>query len=439
MQVSVENTGALERKMRVEVPGDKIAGEVVNRLQSKTRTTRIHGFRPGKVPLKVIQNRYGNKVREEVIGEVVQSTFYEAITQEKLRPAGPPQIDHIDNSEGEDLVYTATFEIYPDITLSPVEELELERPSCEITDEAVDNMIEVLRKQRRDLKSVDRKAEMEDVLVIDFTGTVDGEEFEGGKAENYEIALGANRFLIGFEEGLVGSQSGDDVTLELKFPDDYRNEALKGKPVEFSVHIKEVKETVLPDLDDELFASLGVKEGGLDAFRDEIRRNLGREAELAIRRSMKDSIMKALHEANSVELPQSLVDMEDKQVQQQFHDNLQQQGLGPDTVQSADPSLFRNEAQRRVALQLIFAEIVKQNELKVDPGKVREMIEKMASGYEDPSAVINWYYSDQKNLAEVEALALEDNIVDWVMEHAKVSDKPYTFDELMNKGQTEAT
>lgn len=438
MQVSVENTGALERKMRVEVPEDRISTEVMNRLQSMTRTTRIQGFRPGKVPLKVVQNRYGSRVRDEVIGEVVQSSFYEAITQEKLRPAGPPQINHIDKDQGKDLVYTATFEIYPDITLAPIEDLQLERPSCEINDEAIENMIGILRKQRRELKPVDRKAANEDVVVIDFTGLVDGEKFEGGSAENYELELGSRRFLVGFEEALVGSKAGEDVSLKLKFPDDYRNEALKGKPVEFQVHVKEVKEAVLPELNDELFASLGVNEGGISAFREEIRRNLEREAEMAIRKIMKDIVMKALHEANTMELPQTMVEREANMVQQQLIENLQQQGLGPDAFKSADPSLFNQEAQRRVTLQLIFAEIVRQNEIRVDPARVRQMIEKVASGYENPSAVINWYYSDQKNLSEIEALALEDDIVDWVLEHARVTDKSYTFDELMNKRQTEA-
>ncbi|OGT35385.1 MAG: trigger factor [Gammaproteobacteria bacterium RBG_16_51_14] len=438
MQVSVENTGALERKMRVEVPEDRISTEVMNRLQSMTRTTRVQGFRPGKVPLKVVKNRFGTRVREEVIGEVVRSSFYEAITQEKLRPAGPPQIIHVDDGNGEDLVYTATFEIYPEIMLSPVEKLELERPSCEITDAAVDKMIQVLRKQRRDLNPVLRAAAMGDVLVIDFTGTADGAAFEGGTAENYEIELGSKRFLIGFEEGLVGSEAGAEVTLKLKFPDDYRNEALKGKPVEFQVHVREVRETVLPELNDALFASLGVNTGGLAAFREEIKRNLEREAEMAIRKQMKDMVMKALHESNSIELPQSMVDREVRQVQQQLIENLQQQGLAYDAIESAEPSLFKQEAQRRVALQLIFAEIVRQNEIRVDKARVREMIEKAASGYENPSAVVNWYYSDQKNLAEVEALALEDDIVDWVLGHAQVTEKTYTFDELMNKRQTEA-
>ena len=438
MQVSVENTGALERKMRIEVPEGKIAGEVMNRLQSLTRTTRIQGFRPGKAPLKIVQNRFGTKVRQEVIGEIVKSSLYEAITKEKLQPAGPPQIDHIDDGKGTDLVFTATFEIYPDITLTSIEKLELKRPVCDIDDEAVEKMIEVLRKQRRDLKPVERKAAMGDVLKVDFKGSVDGEEFEGGNAEDYEIELGAKRFIAGFEEGLVGSKAGDEATLKLKFPDDYRNEVLKGKPVEFHVHVKEVKETVLPELTDKLFASLGVHEGGLEAFREEIQRNLEREVEMTTRKQMKDEVMDALHSANTIELPQILVDSEARRIQQQLQENLRHQGLDPGAIQSAELTMFKDEAQKRVALQLIFAEIVKQNSMKVDPAKVREMIEKMASGYEDPSAVINWYYSDQKNLAEVEALALEDDIVDWVMNHAQIEDESCTFDELMNKRQTEA-
>lgn len=436
MQVSVENTSTLERKVRVELPEERVSTAVNSRLQNMTKTTKVQGFRPGKVPLKVIEGRYGVQVRKEVVGELVQSSLYEAISQEKLNPAGQPQIDDIADETGKDLAYTATFEIYPEVTLKPVDKMAFEKPVCNVSDDDVAKMIEILRKQRRELKPVERASKLNDVVDINFEGFIDGEAFEGGKAENYQLELGSKSFIEGFEEGLTGKSAGDEDTLKLKFPDDYGKEELKGKEVEFKVTVNVVNEPVLPEIDAAFMEGFGVKDGKKETLDTEIRRNMEREVDLTLKRQIKDLVLDKLNEDNDIELPQALVANEQHRVRHELENNLKQQGMDAGALAQADPALFIEQAKKRVSLQLIVGEIIKQNELKADPTKVREMIEQVASGYEDPSSVINWYYSDQKNLAEVEALALEDTVIAWVLEHATVTEKACTFDEIMNKGQT---
>ncbi len=436
MQVSVESTGSLERKVRVELPENRVSSEVSNRLQNMTKTTRVQGFRPGKVPLKVIQGRYGEQVRKEVVGELVQSTLYEAINQESLEPAGQPRIDELDDEAGKDLVYTAIFEIYPEVSLKPLTDLKVEKKACEVTEDDITKMIEMLQKQRSELKPVEKAAKEGDSVNINFEGFIDNEPFEGGKAENYDLELGSKNFIEGFEEGLVGKSEGDEVSLELKFPDEYGNEQLKGKQVEFKVKVNLVNETVLPEIDDSFMQQFGVTDGKEETFRGEIKRNMEREVELTLRRQLKDAVFEAVREANEVELPKSLIAKEQHRAKHEMENNLKQQGLDAGAIAGLDESVFAEQAEKRVSLQLIVGEIIKQNELKADPAKVREMIEQAASGYEDPDSVINWYYSDQKNLAEVEALAMEDGVVDLILGHAGVTETACKFDEVMNKGQT---
>ncbi len=436
MQVSVENTGALGRKVRVEVPEDKVSSEVSERLQKMTKTTNVQGFRPGKVPLKIVQGRYGLQVRKEVVGELIQSSLYEAITQEDLKPAGQPQIEELNDESGAGLAYTAAFEVYPEVKLKEVGGLDFEKPTCDVSDDDVTGMIEMLRKQRRELKVAERAAQNGDVLNINFEGFIDGEAFEGGLAENYELELGSNSFIPGFEDGLIGASEGDDVVVNVKFPEEYGNEVLKGKDAEFKVKVNLVNETVLPEIDEAFMLEFNVKDGKEETLRVEIKRNMEREVALTLRRQIKDTVMDALHEANDIELPQALVENESHRAKHEFENNLKKQGHNAEAIGSLDASVFTEQAKKRVSLQLILGEIIKQNELKADPAKVKEMIEQVASGYEDPSAVLNWYYSDQKNLAEVESLSLEDEVVDWVLGHAKVTDKACAFDEIMNKGQT---
>jgi len=437
MQVSVESSGTLERTMRVEVPEELIASEVANRLKSLTRTTKIQGFRPGKVPLKLIQKRYGVGVRQEVVGELVQNSYFDAITQEKLRPAGTPTIDPLEAELGQGLVYTAKFEVMPEFELAKVEELSIEKPLCEITDEDISKMIETLRKQRQQFAVVERAAQSGDRLKIDFTGKIDGDVFEGGEASDYELELGSGSFIAGFEDGLMGSKAGGQVTLDLSFPDDYQKQELAGKAVEFLVKIHEVKEPVLPALDEEFFKEFGVAEGGEEAFVEEIKQHMTRESESALRNRQRDAVMDALHEANKIDLPASMIATEQQHLQKQFTDNLQQYGIDSKNTPPVDIAMFEGQAKKRVALQLIVAELIRQHELKAEPAKVRAMLEKNAASYEDPAAVVNWYYSDKSRLAEVEALVLEDEVIDWVVGKARITERKLPFDELMNKGQTE--
>ena len=279
MQVSVESTGPLERRLKVEVPEEKIATEVQSRLQSMTKTTRIKGFRQGKVPLKIVEKQYGTKVRQEVIGEVMQNSLYEAITQEKLRPATRPELENFDADQKEGLVFTAKIEVLPEINLSPLEELIIEKSVCKVSEDDIDKMIEVLRKQHRKPEAVEREAVDSDSVVIDFIGRIDGEEFQGGSAKDIDLELGAKKFIEGFEEGLLGAMAGDNRILKLKFPDEYANKELAGKDVEFEVDVKTVNELVSPEMDSEFFSIMGVTDGGLEEFRTEVRKNMVRESE----------------------------------------------------------------------------------------------------------------------------------------------------------------
>jgi len=438
MQVSVESTGPLERRLKVEVPEEKIATEVQNRLQSMTKTTRIKGFRQGKVPLKVVQKQYGAKVRQEVISEVMQNSLYEAITQEKLQPATRPELEDFDTEQTEGLVFTAKIEVLPEITISPVEELTIEKPVCKVSDDDIDKMIEIVRKQHRKPEAVEREAVEDDSLVIDFIGRIDGEAFKGGTAKDFSLELGAKRFIEGFEDGLIGARAGDKRVLKLKFPEEYANKAVAGKDAVFEVDVKFVNELVMPELDSELFATLGVTEGGLEEFRAEVRKNMERESEQATLTKVKESVMEKLYQANKIDLPATLVANEVTQLQTQYKSTLLQQGLSEKDIPMGDVSMFKEQAEKRVTLQLLVADIIKINGIKVDPAKVRAMIEKAAVGYEDTSEVINWYYSDKNRLAEVEALALEEEVINWIMEKAQVNETELAFDALINKGQTEA-
>ncbi len=424
--------------MKVEVPEEKIASEVASRLKNLTKTTKIQGFRPGKVPLKLVQKRYGAGVRQEVVGELVQNSYYEAITQEKLRPAGMPKIDPLEAELGQGLVYTAKFEVMPEISLVAVEDLSVEKPKCDIQEEDVEKMIETLRKPRQEFAAVAQDAKSGDKVKIDFIGKMDGEVFEGGEAKDFELELGSNSFIPGFEDGLLGKNAGDEVTLNLSFPENYQKQEFAGKDVEFLVTVHEVQEAVLAELDDEFFKNFGVTEGGKEAFVDEIKQHMGRESETALRNRLRDSVMNALHEANPIDLPNAMIETEQQNMQKQFTDNLTQYGIDSKDAPPVDVSMFEEQAKKRVALQLIVAELIRQHELKAEPGKVRAMLEKNASSYEDPSAVINWYYADKSRLTEIEALVLEDEVIDWVVEKAKITELSLQFDDLMNKGQTES-
>lgn len=441
MQVSVETGGALERSLTVQVPEERIAAEVEKRLQSMTKTTRVKGFRPGKAPLRVIRQRFGPQVRQEVLDKVLQTSFYEAVTQEKLRPAGAPQIAPLPADSGQGLSYTARFEVLPEVKLNPVEQLSIEKLVCEISDDDVSAMIEKLRRQRAELQPVERAAQKGDWVNLDYKGGAEDEAAASLEAKGALLQLGSGRFPGAFEDQLVGAGAGDSLALNLDIPEDYGREELAGKTVPLEVKVNSVLEPVLPELNESFFKDFGVADGDMAVFRGEIRKHVEREAELAKRACLRDSVMDALREANQVELPKVLVDAEIHRIKHELTGNLKMRGLPEKqidaTVERAAPQ-FEETARRRVALRLLTAELIRAQDLKPAPEKVREIIERNAQNYEDSSSMINWYYSDKERLAEIEALALEDEVIAWVASRGKVKELRLSFDELMNKRQTGA-
>jgi trigger factor len=440
MQVSIETTSGLERRLTVGVPAERIESEINSRLQKAAGNVRLAGFRPGKVPMKVMRQRFGAGVRQEVLGEVMSQSFQEAVIQEKLRPAGQPSIEPRNLEAGKDLEYIATFEVFPEVEVVEIKGFSVEKPVAEVTDADVDNIIAVFRKQQGSWETVERAAAQGDKVNIDYVGTRDGEEFDGGSATGSDLELGSGRMIPGFEDGLVGMVAGEEKTLQLSFPDDYHDEALKGAAVEFKVKLNKVQELVPAELNEELYARYGVEEGGLETFRSEVRQNMARELKNAIQGRIKQQVMDAVAAAHqSLEVPRALVareiDAMRNQMFQQFGgaggQNLDLKSLLPD-------DMFRENAERRVKLGLVLAELVDKLGLKVDAGKVRETIEEMASTYQDPEEVINWYYSNREQLASVESRVLEDQMVEKLLANANVVDKQCSYQEALALGQRQA-
>jgi len=431
MQVSVENISNLKRRMTVQIPKDKLEEEVKARLLKLKSRAKIQGFRPGKVPLNVIEKRYGGQVKQEVMGDLIQSSYVEAVQQEKLRPAGMPHIQPVENlDEQSDMSFTATFEVYPEITVKDLDKIQIEKPSVDIGDEDIDQMLDTIRKQRKVWKSVDRDAKEGDQVTIDFEGYLNGELFEGGSAKGHKLELGSKRMIPGFEDQLIGIKAGEERQIKVTFPENYHSQDLAGKEAEFKVTAQSVEESELPVVDDAFAESFGVSEGGVQAFRDQIKENMQREAESKIKNIVKEQVMEGILANNQFDIPDVLIDSEVHALVQQ-----QRQALGlteSNQASEIDPKIFEDQARRRVALGLILIELVKQNDTKVEPAKVRQTIEEMASGYERPEEVVKYYYSDKQRLADIENLVLENQVVEWVESQASVSEKKTTFKDLMN-------
>lgn len=434
MQVSVETISGLERRMTVGIPAERIENEVTKRLQQTARRARVDGFRPGKVPMSVIRKRFGASARQEVIGEVIQSSFYEAIVQEKLNPAGAPSVEPKELDEGKDFEYIATFEVYPEVTLGDFAEIEVERVESEVTDADLENMLEILRKQHTSYEAVERAAENDDQLTIDFTGRIGGEAFQGGTASDTKLVLGSGRMIPGFEDGLVGAKAGETRTVSVTFPEDYQNLDLAGKAAEFEIIVHEVAAAQLPELNEEFFARFGVEEGGEEGFRTEVRKNMERELRQAIKGKTKTQVMDGLLKTNSIDVPKALISNE--------IDRLRQQAVQQFGGANIDPSqlpaeLFEEQAKRRVSLGLIVAEVVKQNDIKPDNDRVRAMVEELASAYQEPEQVVNWYMQNEQQLAEIQSVVLEEQVVDTVLQKAKVTDKQVSYEEAVKPAQPE--
>lgn len=429
MQVSVESTGTLERRMEVQVPAAQIEKAVDERLQKLSRTVRLKGFRPGKVPVKVVRQQFGQQVRQEVLGDVVQSSFAEAVVQEKLTPAGGPRIEPID-FEGGDLKYRAVFEIVPQIQLAGVENLDIVRPTAEVSDADVDAMIQNLREQRPTYVNAEREARDTDRVTVDFTGTIDGEPFEGGAGEDIPIVLGAGRMLADFEAGLQGVRAGEQKTIELTFPQNYATQALAGRKAQFAVAVKSVEDRVLPELDDAFCKSYGVEEGGIERLREEVRENMGRELIDAVRARLKKQVMDGLLAANPIELPKTMVDA---QVREMQIDAARRIGAR-DASQIPPPDAFMDAARRRVALTLLVGEVIRIANVQVNQAQVQARFQELAQQYPDAGQAVEQYRTNPQMRRQMEAAVLEDQVVDWVLERARMSEKPSSFKELMNFG-----
>lgn len=433
MQVSVE-INDLECRMTVGVPRARVDEEVHKRLTDLARKSRINGFRPGKVPVRVIKQRYGAQVRQEVLGELTQESFQNAVSQENLRPAGMPSIEFDDDdNHNEHISFTAAFEIYPqDLSIS-LEGLSVDKVTAEVTEEDIDEMINKLRTQRQTWETVERAAAKGDQVIIDFEGVLDGEStpFRGGTAADFELELGSGRLIEGFEDGLVGVNANEQRELPLTFPENYQNEELAGKPVTFKVTVKAVQEAILPEVNEAFIQAFGVEEGDMEAFRADIRDNLERELADTLKNRLKQQVLDQLLNNNVIKVPRSLVETDALQLKENMENEFASQGISKEQL-NLTAGQFIDRAEKRVKLGLMIAEVVKQHDLHPKAEKIREMVENLASTYEDPEAVVSWFYSDPQNLKEIEASVLEDEVVAWVLDQVPVTDLPKSFSEVMN-------
>jgi trigger factor len=433
MQVSVETTSGLERRVTVGVPASEVENAVEERLKEAQKNLRLDGFRPGKVPMREIKRRYGSAVRNEVMSDVMRNHFIKAVEQESLQPAGMPHFEATKNEPGKDLEFTATFEIYPDVELSDFSQINVEKPVAEVGDSDVDEMIETLRKQRSQWKEVDEAAKEGDRVNIDYEGTKDGEAFEGGSAQGQNLELGSGSMIDGFEDGIVNMKAGEEKELNLQFPEDYHSEDLAGQKVVFKVKVNKVETRELPEVDEEFMKAFGVEGGDMDKFRAEVRKNMERELKAQTRNKTKEQVMDGLIGIHEFDVPESLVKQEVDRQRQQM---VQQFGGGQQFDASMLPDdLFREQAERGVRLGLIMRSIMEKHELKADADRVKQQVEEMAEQYEQPQEVINYVYSNPQQLQQVEGAVLEEQLVDLVLEQAQVSEKKMSYEDAVRPPQ----
>jgi trigger factor len=428
MQVSVESIGKLERRMQVQVPAERVSEEIATRLKNLSRTARLKGFRPGKAPLTVIRRQFGQQVHREVIGELMQSSFAEAVSQKQLAPAGSPRIEPKSVDEGQDLTYVATFEVFPEVALQPVNALAVDKVTAEVGEADVDAMIERLRKQQTKYSAAARAAATGDKVTIDFTGTIDGAPFAGGKGDNVAIVVGEGRMLPQLEQGLIGASAGETRDVGVDFPSDYRATELAGKHAVFKVDVKSVEEPTLPALDEEFCAVFGVTEGGVPKLREDVAANMRRELDQNIRNRNKTAVLEKLYQANPVDVPNALLEAQIRDMQ---IDVMRRTGA-KDVSQAPNREPFVEPARRRVALGLLINDIIRREKLVLDPARSDARLDEMVSGYGDAAALKRAYLQNADAMRQVESLALEDQVVDWILANAQVHEKPSTFRELMN-------
>ncbi len=427
-----ENTGAsaLERRIDMAIAKAEIDKEVEQRLRRISKTVKMAGFRPGKVPMNMVQQQYGPQAHSEALGAAVEKAFGEQVRTQNLRVAGYPRIEPKAAASDAQMEFTAVFEVYPEIALGDVSGSTVERATLAVSDAEVDKTIEVLRKQRTTYIATGHPAAKDDRLTIDFTGRKNGEEFAGGKAVDFPVMLGAGMMLPDFENALEGMSEGQSKTFDVTFPDDYHATDLAGQKVQFDATCKKVEGAQLPELDADFARALGVKDGDLVKMRDEVKANLEREVKKRLQARIKNQVMDALLSVNNIDVPKALVDMEAQQMAENALKDMQSRGMDAKNM-PVDASWFTDQAVRRVKLGLVLAELVKVKDLHAKPEQVRAIVEDYAQTFEDPKEVVRWYYSQPQRLAEAEALAIENNVVDWMLANAKAVDKAVSFDELM--------
>ncbi|MEZ8347339.1 trigger factor [Vibrio splendidus] len=429
MQVTVETLEGLERRLNITVPAANIEDAVTAELRNIAKNRRFDGFRKGKVPMKMVAKMYGKAVRQDVMGEVMQRHFIEAIVKEKINPAGAPTFAPVENNEGADLVFNATFEVYPEVELKGLENITVEKPAVEVKEADVEEMIETLRKQQATWTEVEAAADAGSRATIDFVGSIDGEEFEGGKAENFPLEMGAGRMIPGFEDGIVGKTAGMEFEIEVNFPEDYHAENLKGKAAKFSIKLNKVEARELPELNEEFVSKFGAAEG-VEGLKAEVRKNMERELKQAVKNRIKEQAIDGLVNENNIDVPSALIDQEIGVLRQQA---AQRFGGNTEAADQLPRDLFEEQAKRRVVVGLLLGEVIKTEELKADDEKVKAIIEEMATAYEDPTEVIAYYEQNEQMMNNMRNVALEEQAIDAIIAKAQVSDKEVSFNELMNQ------
>jgi trigger factor len=430
MQVSVESGEGLEKRLLVDLPAERVTAEMDRKLKELARSVRLDGFRPGKVPMRTIKQRFGEQVRQETYGTLIQETLYQAANQEKLMPAGEPRVELREAAEEGGLGYTATFEVLPEIKIADLASQSLSRPVAEVAESDIDEMIEKLRKQRTVWNDVERGAKDGDTVHMDFRGLMDGEAFEGGTAENVPLILGSGAMVEGFESGLLGAKPGDERTLEVTFPEDYRSENLAGKDVTFEVKVLRVAEPQLPELDEEFIKAFGVEDGSIEGLRADVAKNMQHELKQKLKSVTKDRVMDLLINTNPMDVPKAMVSQEAERMKQQMIQDMQQRGQS--SSMDLPASMFEDQARRRVHLGLLVSEIMKEQQFTPDADKVRETIAEFAESYENPQEVIDYYMQDQNARSSVENVVLEGEVVDWVLGQVQLTDENKTFAEVMD-------
>ncbi|SFE95791.1 trigger factor [Nitrosomonas sp. Nm166] len=439
MASNVENLGALERRFDITISLEKLQGEIENRLKRLVKTTKLHGFRPGKVPLKIVTQMYGTQVQQDVLNDAVHKEFTETIKELNLQVAGYPRIEAKSlNDNNTSYTFSATFEVYPEIVIGDLSTQSIERPNVEVSDTDIDKTLEMIRNRRMVYEPVTRSAKKGDRVKIDYHGVIDGSDFPGGKAKDTQLILGDGRFLKDFETSLMGMRVGNNKSFEVVFPEDYHGKEVAGKTVIFEVKLNELEEPVLPDVNADFAKSLGISDGDIKKLRESIQRDLEHEVSKRIRSKVKEQIMQLLLDTTQIEAPSVLINQEIEQLMQNAKSNLEARGMKSRGI-SLTPDLFKEKAEYRVKLGLILAELVKVHALKATREQVRSIIEDAAQSYENPEQVIKWHYASSERLQEAESLALEENVVNWVLNKINLIDKTITFDELMGISANDAT